>query len=469
MPTNNFEPITRQTAFDLALIRPLRSGLGFHSVRLYVKADAEQGIASGIGATFLGHLPYSQHSAFGDHGLDFQNEEFVVVQERIDAGNCEVRYGSNYPGITREELLLHRHWEILMINPFEPAFGFFEHIAHSGEYVDADAQSPGRFRFPGIVEGANRRLYKRDNSPDTPDVLSLSALATEGWTPEVPYGSAYLYAVDVLDHSDTIAVQHRQRVYHRRKDLDGTLRSIARKWHEYWTGLTSSEQGINTRRTVKSHVEHAIGRVWAAKPLDDSLRVFREGNRLSAVTVAACDAEDWYLGNLEQWAYEWGFPALALALNTGTNRALLDLQLESYTLCEINENGSIGDLLSNPGDGILEATWDAWGSTHYNAALGTVVTVDAGADRALTGSALNQALIGTSSVVNPVGSTTHLWEQLSGPSVTLMNASSATSLFVTPTLVAGADALTLEFKYTVTNNGETASDTMVITINPPTA
>ena len=48
---------------------------------------------------------------------------------------------------------------------------------------------------------------------------------------------------------------------------------------------------------------------------------------------------------------------------------MLDTQLDDYTFCHINLDGSIGDRLSNGGDGITEATWDAYQDTHYPAAV----------------------------------------------------------------------------------------------------
>ena len=303
----------------------------------------------------------------GKTGFDTTDPEVQELFRRIRAGLCEVRYGGRPPGITRDQLA-HEHWEVLAENQLEPIFGFYEHLTHYGAFVDATDRAPRRFQFPGIVEGASRRYYQRNDSPEAPDTnhAAETSLALLNWTPHIPYGGAYLHAVDVLDSPGSVSVSPPQRVYHRRKDQTAAIVALARAWRTYWRGLPSDFQNNSVRRTLRKHVEHAIGRMWADKPFDQEIRVFQG---LSSRDIDARDAEDWMLGNMEFWVNDWGFEPLALALAELDRRSLLDTQLDDYTFCHINLDGSVGDRLSNGRDGITQATWDAYQDTHYPAAV----------------------------------------------------------------------------------------------------
>ena len=301
--------------------------------------------------------------------------EVQIVRRKIEQGACILRFLSHekYPlKVYTPEELHASHWLLDLLHPFhvDDRDLFFQHLTEDLSYTAPEHGEPQRFIFPGIVEGANRRYYKRDDNPQAPDTdhAAETSLALLGWTPHVPYGGSYLHAIDVLDSPASVSVSQPQRVYHRRKDQTGAIVELARAWHRYWRGLTTSEQGINVRMTLRKHVEHAIGRMWADKPFDRDIDVFHAGDS-GARERSARDAEDWMLGDAEFWAHQWGFPVLALALGEGDHRSLLETQLGDYTFCHLRLDGSVGDRLSNGADGITEATWDAYQDTHYPAAV----------------------------------------------------------------------------------------------------
>ena len=137
-----------------------------------------------------------------------------------------------------------------------------------------------------------------------------------------------------------VSVANRQRVYHRRKDQTAAIVGFARAWHNYWRALPAEYQNNSVRRTLRKHVEHAIGRMWADKPFG-AIDVFHEGQTGQRERPAR-DAEDWMLGNMEQWLEEWGgFPAMALALGMGSNRTTLESELGDYTFCHLAEDGIV--------------------------------------------------------------------------------------------------------------------------------
>ena len=404
---------------------------------------------------------------------DRDDPEVGIVRAKIASGDCQVNFSSlevlEETIVLSSEQLHASGWLVDLLHPFhaDDRDLFFQHLTENLGYTAPEHGEPQRFTFPGIVEGANRTYYKRQDIAPPPDVRSMGGLAADGWTVNVPYGPYRLHSVQVTETpGGAPIVEASKRVYWRRPDVDASIRAIARTWHEYWTGLTSSEQGINTRMTARKHVEHAIGRAWTAKPFGDNIRVFYEGHS-GAQTRHAIDVEDWFLGNLEQWAHEWGWPAFAAALAEGTNRAALDSQLGDYTYCLINRDGSVGDRLANPNEGILQATWDAWGSTHYNAALGTLISVDAGADQTVE-SGVDVVMV-SATVINAMGTTTYRWEQESGATRPLLPADTANTVFAAPRLAVGDDPAVLVFRVTATNNGESASDTITITVNAPAA
>ena len=318
--------------------------------------------------------------------------EVQIIRKRIREGACEVKFvdasQNDYVTVLSADEMHAAHWLLDLLHPFhaDDRDLFFQHLTEDLSYTAPERGDPQRFTFPGIVEGASRRYYRREDSVGSPPDVSdaeVATLAAAGWTPDVPYGPHQVYAVDVLDAPGAVSVSGPHRVQHRRKDVTAAIVAIARVWHRYWRSLTSSEQGINVRMTMRKHVEHAIGRLWAEKPHAGAIDVFHEG-QTGARERTARDAEDSMLGDQERWALDRGYAALALALNEGGNRTALESQLGDYTFCHLNPDGTVADRLSNGADGITEATWNAYQSTHYPAALRHGVDTLAGESVAIT-------------------------------------------------------------------------------------
>lgn len=447
-------PISISTVFDAVTIEmddPFKIG----SVHVVER--------TGEGTIIRGRVP----AEYRHHNPDFNtsNPEVAEVLRRIHDGSCEVLYEEEELGYITEGELHHTHWSYLTAHPFHAHDNhlIISELVFDGRYGPATDTTPARFTFPGIVEGnVSGRYYRRHESPQAPDIIALANLTGAGWTKDIPWGAHALSAIDVLDAPKTFAVSAPTRVYHRRKDEDGAITAMARAWRNYWNALDSSYQNNPVRRTMRDHVEHAIGRMWADRPNDGSISIFYDGQRTGR-TRDARDVEDWILGNMEQWVHEWGFPAMALALNNGSNRTLLESQLGDYTFCHLKEDGSVGDRLNNGGDGITQATWDAYQDTHYQSALGTIITAEAGPD-AIVQSGGNYAMQGSASILNPSGTTVYAWELASGEGGSLDDAAVAAPSFTAPTLAAGTDPVVLVYRLTVTNNNASDSDQVTLQV-----
>ena len=458
MPTNDGGAITRETVFDKFSIHVQPGDLGGFAGYIYSGGDRVGRIST---------VRIADHRVF-----DETNPEVIEVQRRLDAGEAELHFEANQhlPPYTTHAWadLQATLWYLPTIYPFHERgvdpHHFFDALARGADYQAATERFPARFIHPGIMEGANRVYYKRDDSGATPDVRAESELTDQGWVLIPPYGAQRLQSITVIESPAGITIEAARRVYFRRPDRDAAIRAIARAYEAWWHGLTRTEQGIIERRTADDHFRMSIGRAWADKPFDDEIRVQRGR---STHDRDARDAEEWYLGNLEEWAFQWGFDAFVLALHQGPRRSLLRTQLDDHTLCHLDENADITDRLINDAEGFTEAEWEAFSTTHFNAALGTVVRIQTGPDRTYSEQAARIVLLSNLDVTNAVGTTTYLWEQLSGPSVTLNEPTSANCTLTGPTLEAGDDPAVLEFRVTATNNGDSASDSVTITINPP--
>ena len=369
--------IDSSTEFDL-LVLGLSSGDDAHMIdSAYIYSTTAENFSWTEQPRAVDRVP--DHVYTGAHAhFDESDPEVAEVVRRVRAGTCTVLYstGSNYgvhpwPGVA-EDGLESDLWVVVTMHPFHKSERdlFFKNLVARMGYVLPRAGKLPRFQIDGVWEGASRRYYKREDTPSAPDTdhAAATSLALFGWEPEVTYGGAYLHAIDVLDSPKSVSVSQPQRVYHRRKDQTGAIVGLARAWHLYWRELPSDFRNNPVRRTMRKHVEHAIGRMWADKPFDSAINVFHAG-QTDHRERSARDAEDWMLGNMEFWVHNWSFEALALALVEHDHRSLLDTQLDDYTFCHINLDGTIGDRLSNGADGITEATWDAYQDTHYPAAV----------------------------------------------------------------------------------------------------
>ena len=452
--------ITESTVFDEVQITCLPEGFVIGEA---VLLNSGTWVTNVAGLRVQGSLVPTQRMRY-----DRDDPEIMIVKSRIRTGSCRVTFKTleNWrgPSIITSEELHEANFLMDLLHPFhvDDKDLFFDHLTRHLEHVEPDGDNPPHFTFPGIVEGNQRRYYKRHETSEAPDVTAYSDLAGAGWTPDIPWGAHALSAIDVLDAPKTFAVSAPTRVYHRRKDQDGAITAMARAWRNYWNALDSSYQNNPVRRTMRDHVEHAIGRMWADRPNDGSISIFYDGQRTGR-TRDARDVEDWMLGNMEQWVHEWGFPAMALALNNGSNRTLLESQLGDYTFCHLKEDGSVGDRLNNGGDGITQATWDAYQDTHYQAALGTIITAEAGPD-AIVQSGGNYAMQGSASILNPSGTTVYAWELASGEGGSLDDAAVAAPSFTAPILAAGADPVVLVYRLTVTNNNASDSDQVTLQV-----
>ena len=269
--------------------------------------------------------------------------------------------------------------------------------------------------------------------------------------------------MDVTESPEGISVSWPFLVYFFRADLDAAIRAVAQRYQAWWDGLSADEQAVDDRITANNHFRASIGRAWADKPFDNILAIHRGSLQ---TTVNARDAENWYLGNLEQWAYERGFDAFVTALAVGNRRTALNAQLDAHTICHLDADADIRERLINPGDGFTDDEWAEFSGAHFNDAAGTSISVVTEADKTAESNA-QIVIVSTATVKNPVGDTTYLWEQVSGETVTIHGDDLANALFQAPTLEIGDDPAVLEFRITATNNGESASDTITVTINPP--
>ncbi|WP_341328022.1 hypothetical protein [Methylotuvimicrobium sp. KM2] len=84
---------------------------------------------------------------------------------------------------------------------------------------------------------------------------------------------------------------------------------------------------------------------------------------------------------------------------------------------------------------------------------------NAGSDQSVnSGASINLSGAGSTGTIN-----SYVWEQTSGPSVTLSDANSVTTGFTAPTVT---EATVLTFKLTTTNSAGTSEDTVRVTVNP---
>ena len=369
MPLRDGSPITAETVFDRLYLIPYYDEAPFiNSAQIH---NSQSPTDSRTG--YIGRLEKSGRDQVS--GPVFDDAEAQIVLDRIQAGECEVRYSVSpalYPGALEEDLDPHL-WFLPLLHSFHKSNHrewFFKHLAVDGDYLPATEKMPQRFIFPGIVEGANRRFYKRAEPINIPTVVrSIAELEADGWSAEIPIGPHGLQAIDVLDGPDALIIETPIPIYHHRKDQDAAIVAMARAWHNYWRALSAEFQNNSVRRTLRKHVEHAIGRMWADRPNESEIRVIYEGET-GARSRSSHLAEDWMLGNMEQWLEEWGgFEAMAAALSMGSNRTTLESELDDSTFCHLAEDGSFADRLSNGVDGITQATWDAYQDTHYPAAV----------------------------------------------------------------------------------------------------
>ena len=240
------------------------------------------------------------------------------------------------------------------------------------------------FHVPGHVEGATRTFYKRARILTTPRVRAFSDLEAQGWSPVIPYGTEPPYKIDVTENPEGISVSFAFRIYFLRADLDAALRSIAQRYQAWWDGLTADEQAVDDRVTTNAHFRSSIGRAWADRPYNNIIAIHRGSFQ---TTVNSRDAEDWYLGNLEQWAYERGFDAFVTALAVGSRRTVLNAQLDAHTICHLDADADIGERLINPGDGFTDDEWAAFSGAHFNDAAGTEISIATEADKTVESNA----------------------------------------------------------------------------------
>ena len=159
MPLKHGGPITDETAFDVAVFFGDVDAGGVRACNLFnasdESVDGEQ--------PEVGSLPKTR-DVYRQTILDQEHEEFAVVRRRIDAGNCAIRYGRDYPGVSTSDMI-HSHWEMVAENPFEPAYRFMEHLAEGGQFHIGDGTRPHRFPVPGTGGGGAAAGEEHDVVP----------------------------------------------------------------------------------------------------------------------------------------------------------------------------------------------------------------------------------------------------------------------------------------------------------------
>ena len=176
-------------------------------------------------------------------------------------------------------------------------------------------------------------------------------------------------------------------------------------------------------------------------------------NKGAAVTLAGSGSDQ--DGRIA--AYQWVQTSGPSVVLSGANKATA-----SFTAPVLSAQAKLGFRLT---------VTDNKGAKGTDSAIVTVIpnakpTANAGPDQSVK-AAVKVALTGTGS--DPDGTVaSYLWTQTAGPTVTLSGANLASASFVAPTVTA---ATKLTFRLTVNdNNGATASDDMVVTVNTaPTA
>lgn len=320
---------------------------------------------------FVGRLRPEYRSATSY--FDRADPEVAEVIRRIKAGTVTVLYDVDNVGVISESEMRNGLWAYVVAHPFHASddFMLLEELVRGGGFEYGTGGEPAKLRLPGVVvdEGV-KTYYKREDDAAAPDVTQTGGLAGAGWTLTPPYGPHALHSMQVTPTAaGSPYVDAPRRVYRRRPDEDAAIRAIAKLFEAWWTGLESTAQSRSIEQTTRRYFTHSIGRIWAVKPLTGAVDVIYAGETTARARDAR-DAQDWWLGNLEQWAFDWGFPAFVVAVTPETGTSPLVAELDAHMFFHVNRDGTIGDRLENPVSGVPDATWDAWGTTEYNAARG---------------------------------------------------------------------------------------------------
>lgn len=468
------EAITDQTLFDLVLVRPHPSReFGIVGATLYLKATAEAEIAQ------VGY-PYTAVGAIRQSQLDPDDEEFKIVQGRINAGGAEIRYGNQYPGRSRGTVATHE-WELLVENPFENIFGFFEHLAHYGSFAKGAHGLPDTFKFPGALDSTphpsytRRTYYKRAAStPSAPDVAFEgdvpaldSAMAALGWTRLVPPGFHPIYKFNIefgqlsngMPWWDPSLVVPESGI---EISWANRFRMLAKEFYKYESALT----GANSpeRIAVSVATRSMIGFGWEmanATRTNWSINVYDTAHPRVSRTITGRDAVlGWIVGQMETWAKR-GFAVMETTIQSDVVVPILS----EPSLTHVADNGSFGETKV----GLVErADWSRYQFQSYRAAgeIRSKLTVSAGADKAVV-SGGTVTLDGVVSVTDAFGDTAYAWSRVSGTGGTLDDTAIVAPTLTAPILMTGDDPVVLIFKLTATNDGVSESDEVAVTVTAP--
>ena len=368
-------PITEAIEFDIAVFGGDTSRGAITGCKLYNSADSPEEDGD---QPVVGYL-HQATDVFRRRILDDESPEFSVVADRIAAGECAIRYGSRYPGITTEEMT-HNHWELIVENPFEPIYRFFEHLAEGGKFTKGD---PNVFEFPGIVKQAPAPgkntiwLHKRAAShPPVPNVpydgdedAMIAGFADAGWTRQLPSGFQTLYAFTqeygtMTDGSpwwDPGPVLAETGVQLSWENRVRQLAAVYREWDASHTGTGTAS--LNAYVWWRSW----IGYAWELVHDDSitSLRVHRRsGARREQVAINGREnVLRWAINHLVNWAAQ-GIDAWLTSHDT----SIVSSTLSEPSLGHVESDGTVGDIRVGAVD---EADWVRYQGPSYREAGGS--------------------------------------------------------------------------------------------------
>lgn len=461
MPKVDGDPIDQSTVFDLATIIIIESVL--HNVLLW---DTTQAPPVLVGRLRQIADPYTHWVH-----LDENDREYAEIQRRISAGTLKVTYGYTPPGV---DILTIPVFDWLGVASHAFARGgmdhFFLELVRGGSYQSPATNSPQEFHFPGRVVDGRRTVYKRDNDtairpmirPTADDASLLVALFADGWHPNPPAGHELLQSMDVERVGDGLVLSAPQRVW-RTTDKQARIRKIARAYYAWTDTVTPTVKTGTPYTTVHEDFTMKIGRAWTfTDPTIDVKRTFSGGS----LELRGASMEDWLVGNMEYWL-DRGLDTLLTLVNTTS----LSVYHDDRDMVLIAPDGAPSEILVHDTQvgAPTDSQWTTWRTTDYNAALGTVVTIASGLNHVIPPDQTTARFGATEHILNGVGTTTYLWERVSGEGGSLDNAAILTPLFTKPTLAVGDPDRDIVFRLTVTNNGESDSLTVTIRIEAPEA
>lgn len=377
----NEAPIDETQVFDRAILNVHNAGEPVLDLRIFNGAPT---------LTDAGVLP-TPAGLIGNYDFhDPTNTEVAEILRRIDAGTCSVwYYDGTLRSIIREDRVgplylrsqldhpFHEHRELTALNQ----------LFHNLRYRTPEGDTPAhlesllRIEHPGhdaepdpAMPLDSFRVYKRDDATTLPLPTSgpaetkgalLIALAAEGWHSIVPVGARRLHFTDVQRFADSVNYMAPMRLY-RSLDYTAWIRTIALRFKAWEDGLTAANTG-NTYDTTKEWWKSWIGRAWSLKPFTSDQNIFYDGNLQSSVARDANDVPDWFLGHMEEWLQK---PNGVEDFRTALSQSVVQTRLDSFESFHIKNDGTPGDILSNGAQGLTQAEWTAFTTTHYNAAAG---------------------------------------------------------------------------------------------------